>query len=87
VDPIEIQKLVFDLVTSAKQEILMLLFPDTTIGNVFARVEEWRVYKITQLLGAAVQKSKELKFLSFAIVANTQVLRYVCQSKRKERRS
>ena len=26
-DPIEIQKLVFDLVTSAKQEILMLLFP------------------------------------------------------------
>ena len=63
-DPIEIQKLIFNLVTSAKQEILMLLFPDTTIGNVFARVEEGRVYKIIQLLEAAVQNRVNVRILA-----------------------
>jgi hypothetical protein len=33
-DPYEIQRLVFDLVDSAKQEILMLLFPHA-LGNAF----------------------------------------------------
>jgi hypothetical protein len=64
-DPIEIQKLVFDLVTSTKLEILMLLFPDTTIGNVFSRVGEGHVYKIIQLLEAAVQNRVNVRILAF----------------------
>jgi two-component system, OmpR family, sensor histidine kinase VicK len=36
-DPHEIRKLAIELITSAKQEILMLLFPNTTTGNIFLR--------------------------------------------------
>lgn len=46
-DPHQIQKLVFDLVNSAKQEILMLLFPNTTIGDTFLEgKEQERIQKL-----------------------------------------
>ncbi|MGN6632505.1 MAG: hypothetical protein ACTHKP_09755 [Nitrososphaeraceae archaeon] len=51
-DPLEIQKLVFDLVVSAKEEILMLLFRDTTIGNTLSI--EGNLQKMIELLKAAV---------------------------------
>jgi two-component system, OmpR family, sensor histidine kinase VicK len=47
----EIQRLVFDLVNSAKQEILVLLFPATAGGKGFLR-EEYKV--VIQLLKEAV---------------------------------
>ena len=37
-DPLQIQKVVLDLVNSAKQEILMLLYSNTIIGNIFLKV-------------------------------------------------
>jgi len=49
-DPHQIQKLVFDLVNSAKQEILMLLFPNTTIGDTFLEgKEQERIQKIIHI--------------------------------------
>ena len=36
-DPSQIQEVVFDLVTSAKQEVLMLLYSNTAIGNIFLK--------------------------------------------------
>ena len=44
-DPHQIQRLVFDLANSAKQEILMLLFPNTTIGDIFLEGYNKNVYK------------------------------------------
>jgi hypothetical protein len=38
-DPHEIQRLVFDLLDSAKQEVLMLLFPNA-LGNSVLDVEQ-----------------------------------------------
>jgi hypothetical protein len=37
-DPSQIQEVVFDLVNSAKQEILMLVYSNTVIGNIFLKV-------------------------------------------------
>jgi hypothetical protein len=54
-DPHQIQKLVFDLVNSAKQEILMLLFPNTTIGDTF--LEGYEQEHIIQLLQEAVAQN------------------------------
>lgn len=51
-----IQKLVFDLVSSAKEEILMLLFQHTTIGNTF--LAEENVHKIMELLEYVVIQNK-----------------------------
>lgn len=46
-DPLQIQKLIIDFVTSAKQEVLMLLFPHITIGDTFlGRQEEGSGQKI-----------------------------------------
>jgi hypothetical protein len=57
-DPHQIQRLVFDLVNSAKQEILMLLFPNTTIGNTFLEgKEQEHIQKIIQLLEEAVTQN------------------------------
>ena len=51
-DSFEIQKLVFDIVALAKEEILILLIQHTTIGNVFLIKEN--VKKIIELLKNAV---------------------------------
>jgi hypothetical protein len=36
-DPSQIKEVVFDLVNSAKLEILMLLYSNTVIGNIFLK--------------------------------------------------
>jgi hypothetical protein len=36
-DPSQIKEVVFDLVNSAKQEILMLVYSNTVIGNIFLK--------------------------------------------------
>jgi hypothetical protein len=46
-DPHEIQRLVFDLLDSAKQEVLMLLFPNA-LGNLFLDVEHAQNYTINK---------------------------------------
>ncbi len=51
-----IQKLVFDLVSSTKEEILMIFFQHTAIGNTFL-VEE-SVHKIMELLKDVVIQNK-----------------------------
>ena len=53
-DPHQRQVFVFDLVNSAKQEILMLLFPNTTVGDTFLRGQEDCIQNIIQLLEVAV---------------------------------
>lgn len=63
-DPHEIERLVFDLVNSAKQEILMLLFPDTITGNIFQDKKE-HTQKTLQLLQHALQKGINVRILTF----------------------
>ncbi|MGC2685477.1 MAG: hypothetical protein WA323_26780 [Candidatus Nitrosopolaris sp.] len=53
-DPHEIQRLVFDLIDSAKQEILILLFPHA-LGNAF--LEEEYAQKIVQLINEVVRRN------------------------------
>ena len=62
-DPHEIQRLVFDLVNSAKQEILMLLFPDTITSSIFQDEKE-RTQKMLRVLEAELQKGIDVRILT-----------------------
>jgi two-component system, OmpR family, sensor histidine kinase VicK len=62
-DPHEIQRLVFDLVNSAKQEILMLLFPDTITSNILQDNKE-HTPKILQAFEVAMQKGINIRILT-----------------------
>lgn len=87
-DAFDIQKLVVDLVTSAKQEILMLLFPNTTIGDIFLRGghEEDRTQQIIELLKyAESQHGIRLRILASEDIY-LQIVKSIAIQQKKENR-
>jgi two-component system sensor histidine kinase VicK len=61
-DTSEIQKLVFDLVASAKEEIVMLLFQHTIIGNLFLKEKEQKIMAI--LNDAIIENGVRVRILT-----------------------
>lgn len=86
-DAFDIQKLVVDLITSAKQEILMLLFPNTTIGDIFlSRGHEDDALKIIQLLKyAELQDGIRVRILASEVIY-TQIVKRISGQQKTDRR-
>ena len=84
-DAFGIQKFVVDLVTSTKQEILMLLFPSTTIGDIFLRGHEDLAQQIIQLLKyAESQQGIRLRILASEDIY-TQIVKSIAIQQKTER--
>jgi two-component system, OmpR family, sensor histidine kinase VicK len=81
-DPHEIRKLVLDLVNSAKQEILLLLFSPAA-GSVFLREEE-HAQKMIQLLKEAVRRHGIIVRILTSKDTQEQIEKLIARDRRQE---
>ncbi len=73
-DPSQIQEVVLDLVNSAKQEVLMLLYSNTVIGNIFLKgVHE----DDSQRNGRIVQEQNDGPEIKLRIIASQDIYKHI----------